>query len=104
MTHIRTLIGAVALVSHGLLLTSNAIAQVATPFPAKVLIEDLKSAYLQCERAAVSSKLATGDIMFCSVIYEELKQRAFGGEFTRLKAWADEHLRPAEANWQKARS
>jgi hypothetical protein len=42
--------------------------------------------------------METGAIMMCSVIYEELKHRAFDGDFPRLKAWADQHLRPQRSN------
>ncbi len=56
-----------------------------------VEIDVLKEVYLDCERAAVHGDLDTGAIMHCSEVYEELKRRAFGGDFRRLKAWADAH-------------
>lgn len=75
-------------------LSASSSAGTITFAPAQMPIETLKSAYLECERAALDGRLAVGEIMLCSVIYEEVKRRAFGGDFARLKAWADEHLRP----------
>jgi hypothetical protein len=51
-------------------------------------IDELKGAYLACNRAATSGRLNTGGIMKCSVVYEALKQRAFGGDFYKLLAWS----------------
>ncbi|MCF6100830.1 hypothetical protein [Mesorhizobium muleiense] len=45
--------------------------------------------YLACEREAAKSDLDTSEIMQCSVLYEELKRRAFDGNFKLLKTWAD---------------
>jgi hypothetical protein len=59
--------------------------------PAKS-IAALKQIYLDCERIATRGGLDTAWIMGCSVVYEELKQRAFDGDFKRLKAWADTQL------------
>ena len=88
---------AVGIATLALLAGSRVIAQAGTPHSGVTPLEKLKSAYLQCEQTAVSGRLGTGEIMLCSVLYEELKQRAFGGDFPRLKAWADEQLRPARA-------
>ena len=101
MLRIRNLTGAVGIATLALLMTSKGIAQAGTPHAQVIPLEKLKSAYLQCERTAVSGRLGTGEIMLCSVLYEELKQRAFGGDFPRLKAWADEQLRPARAAGEK---
>ena len=103
MFHIRNLIGAVVLISFGPLANSTAIAQPRTPAHAERTLDTLKTAYLQCERGAVSGKLATADIMLCSVIYEELKQRAFNGDFKRLKAWADKYLPKAEGDLTRSK-
>jgi hypothetical protein len=51
-------------------------------------IDALKRAYLFCSRAAVEGRLDTGAIMQCSVVYEELKRRAFDGDFDKLIAWS----------------
>lgn len=52
-------------------------------------IEELKSVYLSCEQAATASRLTSDDVMHCSVVYEELKDKAFGGEFRQIMAWLD---------------
>lgn len=50
-------------------------------------VDVLKQEYLVCERAALAGKLGAGDIMHCSSLYEELKLRAFDGEFRKLREW-----------------
>lgn len=52
-------------------------------------VNALKGAYQNCERAAMNSGLDNAEIMRCSVIYEELKRRAFDGDYRKLKAWWD---------------
>lgn len=52
-------------------------------------IETLKSVYLDCAARATRQRQDTGDVMLCSIAYEELKRRAFGGDFSRLRAWED---------------
>ena len=54
-------------------------------------IDDLKNTYLSCDRAAMGGKLDTPGIMLCSIVYEELKHRAFGGDFDKLLAWSNTH-------------
>lgn len=54
----------------------------------EVPIDELKKAYLACGRAAMSGQLNTAEIMQCSVVYEELKLRAFGGDFEKMRAWS----------------
>jgi hypothetical protein len=56
--------------------------------PQAVLIDELKSVYLSCSSAAADGRLDTAAIMQCSIVYEELKRRAFGGDFGRLLAWS----------------
>lgn len=51
-------------------------------------VEELKRAYLSCSDAALGGRLNNGGIQQCSVVYEELKQRAFDGDFERLLAWS----------------
>ena len=52
-----------------------------------VYSESLKLRYLRCEQAASQRVLDGPTIMSCSVVYEELKQRVFGGSFDALHAW-----------------
>lgn len=51
-------------------------------------IDELKVAYLACDRASMSRILDGSEAMQCSVVYEELKRREFGGNFERLFAWS----------------
>jgi hypothetical protein len=51
-------------------------------------LDQLEEVYLSCERAATGGELSTAGIMQCSIIYEELKWRAFDGDFDKLLAWA----------------
>ena len=53
-----------------------------------VPIAALKTAYLLCGRSAMKGELNTSEIMQCSVVYEELKLRAFDGDFEKLRAWS----------------
>jgi len=53
-----------------------------------VSIEDLKCVYLSCSREASDGGLTGMGIMQCSIVYETLKRRAFGGDFDRLLAWS----------------
>lgn len=57
----------------------------------RLSIEQLKRFYLWCGRAAVAGQLDNGAIMQCSIFYEALKERAFGGDFERLLAWSREN-------------
>jgi hypothetical protein len=59
-------------------------------------VETLKEIYIECEQRALSQVLPTGDIARCSEVYETLKLRAFGGDWTRLREWFEE-LSVAEA-------
>lgn len=59
---------------------------------ADIPIDTLKQVYLVCERASLAGSLGTGEVMNCSIVYEELKRKAFGGSFQRLKAWSDSQL------------
>jgi hypothetical protein len=54
---------------------------------AALTTDKLKSAYLDCESRATTEFLDAGDAANCSVVYEELKQRVFGGDLDRLLAW-----------------
>jgi hypothetical protein len=50
-------------------------------------VEALMRIYLECENTALLGKPHSIDIMRCSVIYEELKLRAFDGDFRKLHSW-----------------
>jgi hypothetical protein len=91
MTHHRTLFIAATVAASLLLPTlgSNARAQPSSGSRATVggEVRSLKAAYLRCERAAIERLLGPGDAANCSVIYEELLEVGFGGDFKRLLAW-----------------
>jgi len=53
-----------------------------------VPIDELKRVYLSCDRAAISGRLSIAGIMYCSIVYEELKRRGFDGDFDKLLAWS----------------
>ena len=55
-------------------------------------IADLKRVYLACDRAADDGRLTRAGVMHCSVVYETLKRRAFGGDFDRLREWSRTQL------------
>jgi hypothetical protein len=55
--------------------------------PGRATPEQLKSDYLHCERLAQATLLDFGTAGDCSMVYEELKQRVFGGDFHLLLAW-----------------
>lgn len=78
------------------LMAPLAHAQSSSPLPEAVSIDELKNLYLGCERAALAGSLDGEAVMHCSVAYEELKRRAFGGDFQSLKAWSDAQSRLAE--------
>jgi len=50
--------------------------------------EALKRLYLSCHREATRARMDREVIMQCSVVYEELKRRAFQGDFEKLNHWA----------------
>ena len=54
-------------------------------------VSELKQMYLSCDRAAMEGLLDNAMIMQCSVVYEMLKLRAFGGDFDKLLVWSMAH-------------
>lgn len=56
--------------------------------PRDLPVDELKRAYLSCSDAALGGRLGNGAIQQCSEVYEELKRRAFDGDFERLLAWS----------------
>jgi hypothetical protein len=69
-------------------LASSAVADLASQHLAPCQeIRALKLAYLRCEQAAQTGRLQTSAIAHCSLVYDELKDRAFDGDYARLRAW-----------------
>jgi hypothetical protein len=54
---------------------------------ASTSVEQLKAAYLDCDRRSTRAVLDSGSVRACSLIAEELLQRAFAGNFEELLAW-----------------
>jgi len=70
------------------LASAGATGQTAPAATNELTVEQLKSAYLVCNGAALAGRLGSGDIAQCSLVYEDLKQRAFGNDFEQLLAWS----------------
>ena len=83
-------VGAVAL-TLAASATQVAHAQSSSAMLKDVPIEALKRVYLSCGREAVGGRLDTSGIMYCSIVYEELKLRAFDGDFGKMLAWSKRH-------------
>lgn len=47
----------------------------------------LKREYLKCDRAAAEGRLDMPSAVRCSLLYEELRDRVFDGDFDALLAW-----------------
>ena len=59
---------------------------------------ELKRFYLQCARASVRGRISGGEIQLCSVGYEQLLQRVFGGNFREFLEWRRNAVRRGEAS------
>jgi len=51
-------------------------------------IDELKRAYLLCNRTAMKGSMEFTAAMQCSILYEQLKERAFAGDFYKLLEWS----------------
>jgi hypothetical protein len=56
-------------------------------FAKTLAADDLKRLYLACDLSASTTGIPMSDVMRCSIVSEELKQRVFGNDFDRLLAW-----------------
>ena len=56
------------------------------PYPA-ASVPWLKAAYLHCDRVMSNERVDADFAQRCAVIGEQLKQRAFGGDFAQLIEW-----------------
>lgn len=57
-------------------------------------IDELKRSYVDCERRALLERIPSDEIMQCSVVYEDLKRRAFDGNWIKLWQWSRQALGP----------
>jgi hypothetical protein len=53
----------------------------------KIGIEQLDDAWWHCDYASTQSMVSPGDAASCSEIFEELKTRKFGGDFSEFMKW-----------------
>ena len=61
---------------------------------------DLEEAFWSCDYTATTSGMHATPVDLCSAVYEELKERKFGGDFKQLLEWwrrnkPEEHARQA---------
>lgn len=59
-------------------------------------IDALKRAYIDCERRALVQRIPADEIMQCSVVYEDLKRRAFDDNWIKLWQWSRQALGPSQ--------
>ena len=70
------------------LIPLGAAGQAAPATLTNLTIDQLKTLYLVCNSAANDGRLRRGEIELRSIVYEDLKLRAFGGDFEKLLAWS----------------
>lgn len=91
--HKNTIIAAT--IATASLLSSAGSANAGERTIADMPLETLKTTYLNCEREALWGDISAAEIRFCSVVYEELKERAFEGSFRLLRNWYEaQNLQP----------
>ncbi len=54
----------------------------------QLTVAELKTIYLNCDREAMRGLLDGAEAKVCSVVYEELKKRAFDGDFDSFLVWS----------------
>ena len=54
----------------------------------QLTVAELKTIYLDCDRNAMRGLLGAAEIAACSIAYEELKKRAFDGDFDKFLVWS----------------
>lgn len=59
---------------------------------------ELKRFYLRCARASVRGHISGGEIQLCSVGYEQLLQRVFGGNFREFLEWRRNAVRRVDTS------
>jgi len=65
-----------------------AAAIAAEPRLPQLSVDDLKSLFLACDRASMQGLMGSNEAAQCSIVYEDLKARAFDGDFEKLLAWS----------------
>jgi phosphoribosyl-AMP cyclohydrolase len=54
----------------------------------QLTVAELKTIYLDCDRDAMRGLLGGAEAKACSIAYEELKKRAFDGDFDKFLVWS----------------
>ena len=54
----------------------------------QLTVAELKTIYLNCDRNAMRGMLGSAEMAACSIVYEELKKRAFDGDFEKFLVWS----------------
>jgi hypothetical protein len=70
--------------------STASMAQTDRSHVAALTADELKVIALECNRRASQTLLGVAEATHCSLAFEELKQRVFGGDFGRLLAWWQE--------------
>jgi len=79
----RTLAAVIGCVALSIAATGHADSALRPP-----TIDELKRAYLLCNRTAMKGSIEFTAAMQCSILYEQLKERAFAGDFYKLLEWS----------------
>lgn len=82
------LISRIASLAFAVVLPLAAAAEPADARLSKMTIDELKALYAACNDAVLNGRIDFGTVAQCSVGYEALKERAFGGDFARLREWS----------------
>ena len=56
--------------------------------PAQLSEHELKAFYVRCSEQSIERRLDGGEAMACSIAYEILLSKHFGGDFELLLAWS----------------
>ena len=70
------------------LLSVTAFGQSESRDKKQLTVAELKTIYLDCDRDAMRGILGASEIAACSMVYEELKKRAFDGDFEKFLVWS----------------
>ena len=54
---------------------------------AAVDIPTLERAFIECDHRSMQTMLSAAEAAICSMVFEDLKQRGFEGDFGKFMAW-----------------
>jgi hypothetical protein len=72
----------------GCIASATAFGQSESGDKKQLTVAELKTIYLDCDRDVMRGLLGGAEAKACSVVYEELKKRAFDGDFDKFLAWS----------------